>query len=673
MQNITGPIVKGNDFFERKKEIDAIWDSLNRNQSIILSGPRRSGKTSLLYHLSAKSNSNLINIHIDVFDCDDTLTFYQRIVSRLTNQKVEKLTEKNYLKSLNRVFQDSPKKVIILVDEFDSFLENIKMDDKFSVDHLSKFIRELRGFRQYYTNIIWLFTISEFNLLTKFNPNFNDLQIIEVQPLSFEDAKKFLRLLFVKTKIEIDDFHLNYILKKVDWYLPFILQLFYYELDDTLTASKTIKVSTLEIDSVVKSFFNMKKDNDTYLSSLLTDAEFIPKNSNFAKRLFFQSTFKYLRLKVTNNVVENNSDVLQYAIKSLSVEDFQGVVATQFSSIPVNSQWIFLIGENSYGKTTILQSIALGLFDLEDEIKELGYFNDSSLIGIEFLNDFDSETKYVGMDISFPHLACYGPSRLQPQNEQTQNDISKKSSTTYSLFNSDGILLNIEYSMVIWYLKKDPKFEAAKSVFKKLIPYLADIQITDEEKVLYIEKEPDENGQVYKPVNFNQLASGFRSIILMVGDMMIRLFKSQPEVKEPSELAGIVIIDELDLHWHPKMQREIPALLSSIFPKVQFIASTHSLVPLLGAPENSVLLKVNRTKEEGITVEKVDIDFAALSADTMLRDIFDLEKYMSDAKIKAWDRFIALKGLIHFEKDEAKKQVYWKESERIADKYQFEL
>lgn len=138
-------------------------------------------------------------------------------------------------------------------------------------------------------------------------------------------------------------------------------------------------------------------------------------------------------------------------------------------------------------------------------------------------------------------------------------------------------------------------------------------------------------------------------------------------------MAGIVIIDELDLHWHPKMQREIPKLLSSIFPKVQFIASTHSLVPLLGAPENSVLLKVNRTKEAGITAERVDIDFQALSTDTMLRDIFDLEKYMSDAKISAWERFIELKGMDHFEKNEAKKNEYWKEIERLADKYQFEI
>jgi hypothetical protein len=87
------------------------------------------------------------------------------------------------------------------------------------------------------------------------------------------------------------------------------------------------------------------------------------------------------------------------------------------------------------------------------------------------------------------------------------------------------------------------------------------------------------------------------------------------------------------------MQREIPCWLL-IFQKFN-IASTHSLVSLLGAPENSVLLKSIEPSWEGIIFEKVDIDFQALSSDTMLffffllRDIFWFEEYMSDPKIKA--------------------------------------
>jgi AAA15 family ATPase/GTPase len=382
----------------------------------------------------------------------------------------------------------------------------------------------------------------------------------------------------------------------------------------------------------------------------------------------------YLIHHITDAIFTNNP--LPHSLKQIKIQSYKTIYYIEITSIPIDTPWIFLTGENGFGKTSILRAIVIGFIGRKDEEETLIDDYDTK-IGVELYHNGISTIKHLWDNSSTNNttipFACYGPSRLQIQNEQTKNDVAKKSTTTYSLFNADGVLLNIEYSLTIWYLKEDPKFKSVIAVFKKLIPYLEDIQITDNEEVFYIEKEPIENGIKYNPVTFNELASGFRSILAMIGDMMIRLFKSQPDVTEPSELAGIVIIDEIDLHWHPKMQREIPSLLSSIFPKIQFIASTHSLVPLLGAPENSVLLKVNRTVEEGITVEKMDIDFQALSSDVMLRDIFDLEKYQSDAKQKAWERYTKLKGLIHFEKDEAKKKEYIHEREVLGDKYNFTL
>ena len=378
-------------------------------------------------------------------------------------------------------------------------------------------------------------------------------------------------------------------------------------------------------------------------------------------------------MKISRDIYLSANKILPYALKTLRVKNFDGILETGFEKIPIDTNWMFFIGENGYGKTTLLRSIAIGFVGTNDgEVELFSPYSDNG-IGIEYYFQSRSIINNVGLKLKpFNNLACYGSSRLQIQTDQTQNDVAKKSSTTYSLFNSDGILLNIEYELLIWYLEKSPKFEVVKNTLLKLIPYLADIQIDQpNRKVLYFEKEPDDSETTYNPVNFNQLASGFKSIIAMVGDMMIRLFKSQPTVTEPSELAGVVIIDELDLHLHPKMQREVPRLLSSIFPKVQFIASTHSLVPLLGAPKNSVLLKVNRTHETGITVEKLDVDFQALSTDTMLRDIFDLENYMSDLKKTAWERYTQLKGLIHFENDETKKNKYINERSELGDKYNF--
>lgn len=435
-------------------------------------------------------------------------------------------------------------------------------------------------------------------------------------------------------------------------------------------------------DSITSIKINEDDFNVEY--KLNTDAEEVKLIANEA--IMFYGEFYYGEQKfrerivikdITEDTYINAKNILPFALKSLKVYNFNGITQQiGFEQLPIDTQWIFLIGENGFGKTTLLQSIAIGLFGEKDEDKTLvkSGFNGAK-IGVEFFNQSHSEIHNIGIKFNnFPHLACYGPSRLQIQNDETRNDIVERSTTTYSLFNSNGVLLNIENELLFWYLEPNIKFNKVKEVLLKLIPYLSDIEVdVPNRKILYIEKEPTENGGTYNPVTFEQLASGFRSLILMVGDMMIRLFKSQPTINEPSELAGIVIIDELDLHWHPKLQRELPKLLSSIFPKVQFIASTHSLVPLLGAPENSALLKVNRTIEEGITVERMNIDFQALDADALLREVFDLDKYMSDVKQKAYERFLELGKLIALEQDENQKKIYWRELERIADKYQFEL
>lgn len=376
----------------------------------------------------------------------------------------------------------------------------------------------------------------------------------------------------------------------------------------------------------------------------------------------------------TQDTYQNAKNILPYCLKSLRCKAFDGIKETGFEGLPLDTNWIFLIGENGYGKTTLLRAIALGLLgEKEEETESINIVNEEPEIGVEYFSESQSFINNIGKPLqSLEHLACYGPSRLQIQTDQTKNDVAKKSTVTYSLFNSDGILLNIEFEMLIWFLEKNPRFEAVKQTILRLIPYLADIEVNVAKRMIYyIEKEPIEEGVRYNPVIFDQLASGFRSILAMVGDMMIRLFKSQPDISEPHELAGIVLIDELDLHWHPKMQREIPSLLTTIFPKVQFIASTHSLVPLLGAPENSVLLKVHRTAEEGVTVEQLTVDFQALSSDVLLRDIFELEKYMSDEKIAAWERYKALQRRIRGEEDKTKKEVYVDERRELAIKYNF--
>lgn len=80
------------------------------------------------------------------------------------------------------------------------------------------------------------------------------------------------------------------------------------------------------------------------------------------------------------------------------------------------------------------------------------------------------------------------------------------------------------------------------------------------------------------PVPFNALSDGQRNILALVGDIAVRAATLNPHLEDRvlEETPGIVLIDELDLHLHPKWQRRIIDDLKRIFPKIQFISTTHS-------------------------------------------------------------------------------------------------
>lgn len=74
-----------------------------------------------------------------------------------------------------------------------------------------------------------------------------------------------------------------------------------------------------------------------------------------------------------------------------------------------------------------------------------------------------------------------------------------------------------------------------------------------------------------------QLSDGERGTLAMVLDLTRRLAQANPEMSDPAaEAEAVVLIDELDLHLHPKWQRQIVRDLCAAFPRCQFIATTHS-------------------------------------------------------------------------------------------------
>lgn len=74
----------------------------------------------------------------------------------------------------------------------------------------------------------------------------------------------------------------------------------------------------------------------------------------------------------------------------------------------------------------------------------------------------------------------------------------------------------------------------------------------------------------------DQLSDGERSLLAIVADLVRRLSLANPDIVDPLQGAGVVLIDEIELHLHPTWQRNVIEKLRTTFPNIQFIATTHS-------------------------------------------------------------------------------------------------
>ncbi len=76
----------------------------------------------------------------------------------------------------------------------------------------------------------------------------------------------------------------------------------------------------------------------------------------------------------------------------------------------------------------------------------------------------------------------------------------------------------------------------------------------------------------------DEMSDGYKNTLSMIGDIAYRMAVLNPMLgdKVLEETSGVIVIDEIDLHLHPQWQQTIISDLNTIFPKIQFIVSSHA-------------------------------------------------------------------------------------------------
>jgi len=314
-------------------------------------------------------------------------------------------------------------------------------------------------------------------------------------------------------------------------------------------------------------------------------------------------------------------------IHRLEVTNFRGFSQRNFT---LSDQFNVLIGENGAGKTAVLDALAIGAGALfagrwsegihapsinPGDARRVTYLKDgiatveqqfpvhvncSGLVGFEertWTHTRDSPVHatqqmldvvsqwrmqvQAGVDVLLPVVAHYGTGRLWLQKREQPIEPAPPTSRFAGYVDFLDPTSN-QKLLIQWFKKMElvqlqqgriiGALEAVKTAVVRCMAGWKRVWFDINQDDLLAEAEDG------RQLPFRMLSDGVRNMLAMVADIAYRAAVLNPHLGERAaeQTPGIVLIDEIDLHLHPKWQRRVVDDLRTTFPQVQFVATTHS-------------------------------------------------------------------------------------------------
>jgi len=312
LKPIAGPPAEGKDrFFPRDNIIKRIRRKLKSGGHLLLSAPRRIGKTSILKHIEDNPQENQIIKYIIVQSVDTSEEFFKKLynallddkeifdglngywkrttssakryASRITGFSIEGSVEVGEEETINYYdecmlliehFDKKEKSIIIFIDEFPDAINNILVKNE---SLAIKFLQQNRDMRQSFSNTSLQFVYTGStglnNVVKKLNELdlINDVPSIPIAPFDTEEAKTLIKRLVLGFRednetFNIDDKTIDYILKKIRWRLPYYMQIIVEELFEYYEVNE-ISLNASIVEEVISNIVKENSDHQNYFEN----------------------------------------------------------------------------------------------------------------------------------------------------------------------------------------------------------------------------------------------------------------------------------------------------------------------------------------------------------------------------------------------------------------------
>lgn len=283
-----------------------------------------------------------------------------------------------------------------------------------------------------------------------------------------------------------------------------------------------------------------------------------------------------------------------------------------------NRKWTLILGENGTGKSNLLKAIALVTAGSNALGQLLGDSNSWIRNGAEsctikaILETKKGEERKIALEINRNtnlseiiqlnynslnlidaaifnaernyFVVAYGASRrlsndssLSFENEQFGrfNNIKNLFFNSYSLNPLASWIIDLDYQ------NGEKGISLIKNTLNNFLPGTSFHSIDKHKKQVLFQTADG-------IVPLDQLSDGYQNMAAWIGDLLYRVTQSFHDYNKPLETRGILLIDELDLHLHPKWQRKLIEFISNKLPNFQIIAATHSPLTAQQADEDEL-------------------------------------------------------------------------------------